>query len=128
MLLIGKIKCDASQTSRIRAEEVFLCAPIGKTNGDFAIREQMVTNMKWDMDGFALDSMEIGGGDSALSLAAGLLSSTGSLKLVDNQINQQAQVILQQPDFSSSGNKYIQQLAGLLNQQAQIPLTLGATG
>ena len=97
-------------------------------NGDFAIREQMVTNMKWDMDGFALDSMEIGGGDSALSLAAGLLNSTGSLKLVDNQIDQQAQVILQQPDFSGSGNKYIQQLAGLLNQQAQIPLTLGATG
>ena len=97
-------------------------------NGDFAIREQMVTNMKWDMDGFTLDSMEIGGGDSALSLAAGLLNSTGSLTLVDNQIDQQAQVVLQQPDFSSSGNKYIQQLAGLLNQQAQIPLTLGATG
>lgn len=97
-------------------------------NGDFAIREQMVTNVKWDMDGFALDSMEIGGGDNALNLAAGLLNSTGSLTLVDNQIDQQAQVILQQPNFSSSGNKYIQQLAGLLNQQAQIPLTLGATG
>ncbi|MGM8225870.1 TIGR03545 family protein [Cellvibrio sp. ARAG 10.3] len=97
-------------------------------NGDFAIREHMVTNMKWDMDGFALDSMEIGGGDNALNLAASLLNSTGSLKLVDNQIEQQAQVVLQQPEFSSSGNKYIQQLAGLLNQQAQIPLTLGATG
>ena len=97
-------------------------------NGDFAIREQMITNMKWDMDGFALDSMEIGGGDSALNLAASVLNSTGSLKLVDNQIEQQAQVVLQQPEFSSSGNKYIQQLAGLLNQQSQIPLTLGATG
>ena len=97
-------------------------------NGDFAIREQMITNMKWDMDGFALDSMEIGGGDSALNLAASVLNSTGSLKLVDNQIEQQAQVVLQQPEFSSSGNKYIQQLAGLLKQQTQIPLTLGATG
>lgn len=97
-------------------------------NGDFAVRDQMVTNLQWDMDGFALDAMTIGGGESALNLAAGLLNSTGSLKLVDNQIDQQAQVVLQQPDFSSSGNKYIQQLAGLLNQQSQIPLTLGATG
>ena len=72
--------------------------------------------------------MDIGGGDSALNLAAGLLNSTGSLKLVDNQIDQQAQVILQKPDFSSSGNKYIQRLAGLLNQQSQIPLSLSAKG
>jgi uncharacterized protein (TIGR03545 family) len=97
-------------------------------NGDFKILEQMVTNMKWQMDGFALDSMEIGRGESALNLAAGLLASNGSLTLVDNHIDQQAQVILQKPDFSSTGNKYIQQLAGLLNQQAQIPLSLGAKG
>lgn len=99
-----------------------------KLDGDFAILEQMVTNLSWQMDGFKLDAMEIGRGDSLLKLAAGLLDSSGSLKLVDNQIDQQAKILLQKPDFSSTGNRYIQQLAGLLNQQAQIPLSLGAKG
>lgn len=99
-----------------------------KLKGDFAILEQMVTNLSWQMDGLSLDKMDIGSGDSLLTLAAGLLDSSGSLKLVDDQINQQAQVILQKPDFSSSGNRYIQQLAGLLNKQEQIPLSLGAKG
>jgi uncharacterized protein (TIGR03545 family) len=99
-----------------------------KLKGDFAILEQMVTNLSWQMDGLSLDKMDIGSGDSLLTLAAGLLDSSGSLKLVDDQINQQAQVILQKPDFSSGGNRYVQQLAGLLNKQAQIPLSLGAKG
>lgn len=99
-----------------------------KLNGDFAILEEMVTNLAWQMDGFALDSMELGRGDNALNMAAGLLGSSGSLKLVDEQITQQAQVVLQQPNFSSAGNRYIQQLAGLLSKQAQIPLSLSATG
>ena len=99
-----------------------------KLDGDFAILEQMVTNLSWKMDGFKLDAMEIGRGDSLLKLAAGLLDSSGSLKLVNNQIDQQAKILLQQPDFSSTGNRYIQQLAGLLNQQTQIPLSLGAKG
>lgn len=96
--------------------------------GDFAIREQMTTNLNWKMDGLALNAMEIGRGDNLLKLTAGVLDSTGSLKLVDNEINQQAQVLLQQPDFSSSGNRYIQQLAELLNKQSQIPLSVGAKG
>lgn len=99
-----------------------------KLNGDFAILEQMITNLTWQMDGFALDSMELGSGDNALNMAAGLLGSTGSLKLVDEQITQQAQVVLQQPNFTSAGNRYIQQLAELLSKQSQIPLSLSAKG
>src|SRR5690606_17392731 len=114
-----RFKLDVQQLPKLAAFSL---------NGDFAIRDQMVTNLNWDMAGLALDAMTIGDGERALNLAAGLLGSTGTLKLVDNQVEQQAQVVLQQPDFSSSGNKYIQQLAELLNKLAQIPLTLKATG
>jgi uncharacterized protein (TIGR03545 family) len=99
-----------------------------KLNGDFAILEEMVTNLSWQLDGFALESMALGSGDSALNMAAGLLGSTGSLSLIDDQVNQQAQVVLQHPSFSSTGNRYIQQLAELLSKQSQIPLSLSAKG
>ena len=36
--------------------------------------------------------------------------------------------MLHQAAFKSTGNRYVQQLAGLLNNQSQIPLALGATG
>ena len=36
--------------------------------------------------------------------------------------------MLNNANFSSDGNKYIQQLAGLLNQQSQIPLSITANG
>ncbi len=97
-------------------------------HGDFAILQQMITNISWQLDGLTLDSHTLGKGDSALQLAGGLLSSGGKLKLTDNQISQQASVTLKQADFSSSGNKYLQQLASLLNQQSQIPLNISASG
>lgn len=97
-------------------------------SGDFAILEQMVTNLNWQLEGLNLQPLTLGKGDTALDLAAGLLSSSGKLKLTDNQIAQQASVVLNAANFSSSGNKYLQQLAALLNQQQQIPLNIAATG
>lgn len=97
-------------------------------SGDFAILEQMVTNLNWQLDGLNLKPMTLGKGDSALDLAAGLVSSGGKLNLTNNRITQQANVVLSAANFNSSGNKYLQQLAGLLNQQQQIPLNIAATG
>lgn len=97
-------------------------------NGDFAVLEQMITNVNWQLDGLKLDPVDIGKGDTALSLASGLLSSNGKLALTNNNIKQQASVILEAADFSSSGNKYLQQLASLLNQQQQIPLNIATSG
>ena len=99
-----------------------------KLDGDFAILQQMVTNLSWQLDGLTLNAMTLGKADSALQLASGLLSSGGKLQLTDNQLAQQATVLLNNANFSSDGNKYIQQLAGLLNQQSQIPLSITANG
>lgn len=99
-----------------------------KLNGDFAVLEQMVTNINWQLQGIKVDSMDIGRGDTLLQLAAATLNTTGKLNLVDNQVQQQAQLVLQQAEFSPSSNKYMQQLATLLNQQAEIPLNLNASG
>src|SRR5690606_11574165 len=48
--------------------------------------------------------------------------------LTDDQIAQQASVVLAAANFNSSGNKYLQQLAALLNQQQQIPLNIATSG
>lgn len=96
--------------------------------GDFAILQEMITNLSWQMDGFKLGDLKLGGGENLLNVAAGLLASSGSLKLVDNQVTQQAQVLLQQADITASGNRYLQQLAELLDKQEQIPLNLSAKG
>uniref|UniRef100_A0A486XQG7 Uncharacterized conserved secreted protein n=1 Tax=Rheinheimera sp. BAL341 TaxID=1708203 RepID=A0A486XQG7_9GAMM len=97
-------------------------------SGDFAIFEQMVTNLNWQLDSLNLQPLTLGEGETALDLAAGLLSSNGTLNLTDNQIRQQASVQLSAANFNSSGNKYLQQLASLLNQQQQIPLNISASG
>ena len=97
-------------------------------SGDFAILEQMVTNLNWQLDGLNLKPMTLGKGDSALDLAAGLVSSGGKLNLTNNQLSQQASVLLTAANFNSSGNKYLQQLASLLNQQQQIPFNISAKG
>lgn len=97
-------------------------------NGDFAVLQQMVTNLSWQLDGLTLDPLALGKGDNILDIAQGLLNSTGSLQLLNNQITQQASVLLANADFASTGNKYLQQLAGLLNQQQQIPLNIATTG
>ena len=88
----------------------------------------MVTNLNWQLDGLNLQPLSLGQGDAALDLAAGLLSSSGKLNLTNNQISQSANVVLNAANFNSSGNKYLQQLAGLLNQQQQIPLNISASG
>lgn len=96
--------------------------------GDFAILQQMITHLSWQMEGFKLDDLALGSGDDSLNVAAGVLASTGSLKLVDNQLTQQAEVLLQQADIKAAGNRYLQQLAELLDKQDKIPLSLSAQG
>ncbi|HEY9043165.1 MAG TPA: TIGR03545 family protein [Rheinheimera sp.] len=96
--------------------------------GDFAILQQMVTNLSWQLEGLNLQPLTLGKDDTALSITDGLISSSGKLNLTDNQISQQASVMLKAANFSSSGNKYLQQLAELLDKQAQIPLNIAATG
>ncbi|MDP5142140.1 TIGR03545 family protein [Rheinheimera baltica] len=97
-------------------------------NGDFAIMDKMITNLNWTLEGLTLQATQFGKDDTALDLAAGMITSNGKLKLTDNQINQQASVVLNGGNFSSSGNKYLQQLASLLNKQQQIPLNIATTG
>ncbi|HBN89490.1 MAG: TIGR03545 family protein [Alteromonadaceae bacterium] len=96
--------------------------------GDFAILQHMVTNLNWQLEGLNLQPLTLGKDDTALSITDGLISSSGKLNLTDNQISQQASVLLKAANFSSSGNKYLQQLATLLDNQAQIPLNIAATG
>ncbi len=96
--------------------------------GDFAILKEMITNLSWQLEGFKLGATAIGIGENLLNLTGGLIASSGSMKLVDNAITQQAQIVLQQPDFTAVGNKYLQQLAQLLDQQFQIPLNLSVKG
>lgn len=97
-------------------------------SGDFAVLDQMVTNLSWQLEGLNLEPLSLGKGDTVLDLAAGLLSSSGTLNLTDNQLSQQASLVLKAANFNSSGNKYLQQLASLLNQQTQIPLNISASG
>jgi uncharacterized protein (TIGR03545 family) len=97
-------------------------------SGDFAILQQMVTNLTWQLDGLNLQPMQLGNAENALALTSGLINSSGKLNLTDNRISQQASVALTDASFNSSGNKYLQQLAGLLNQQQQIPLNIATTG
>lgn len=97
-------------------------------NGDFAVLEQMITNVNWQLDGLNLQSFSLGNAENLLKLTSGSVSSTGKLNLIDKQIAQQATVQLLQPDFSASGNKYLLKLVDILNQQAQIPLKLSASG
>ncbi len=96
--------------------------------GDFAVFEQMTTSLSWQLQDFSLADFALGSGSSALNIASGQLNSTGSLSLKNNLIEQQAELLLHQAAFKSTGNRYVQQLAGLLNNQSQIPLALGATG
>ncbi len=99
-----------------------------KLDGDFAVLEQMITNVNWQLQGINVDSMDIGRGDTLLQLASAKLGFSGKLNLTNDQVQQQAQLVLQQANFSNSPNKYIQQLATLLNQQTDIPLSLNASG
>ncbi len=99
-----------------------------KLDGDFAVLEQMITNVNWQLQGINVDNMNIGRGDTLLQLASATLNTNGKLNLVDNQVKQQAQLVLQQAEFAASDNKYMQQLATLLNQQTEIPLNLNASG
>lgn len=120
--LIGRptrFSADVSELPQLKAFSL---------QGDFAVMQQMITNISWQLDGLSLSPTQLGNGDSALDLSRGVLSSDGKLNLTDNQIAQQARLVLTQADFSSSGNKYLQQLAGLLNKQTQIPLSLSANG
>lgn len=99
-----------------------------EVNGDFAILEEMVTNLSWRLDGLALEPVALGSGDTALSLTQGMLMSAGELNLHNNQLTQQAQVLLRQPKFAPSNNRYMQQLVEVLDRQDQIPLQIAAHG
>jgi uncharacterized protein (TIGR03545 family) len=120
--LIGsptQFNLEVSQLPRLAAFQL---------KGDFAILEEMITNLSWDMQGLELNAFALGHGENALQLTGGLLASDGSLKLVDNALTQQAELLLQNPGFTASGNRYMEQLADLLSQQTQIPLRLQAEG
>lgn len=99
-----------------------------KLNGDFAILEQMITNLSWQLDGMALENLTLGREQTALTLLAGLFSANGSLQLTNDQLKQQAKVLLKNANFDKTGNRYLDQLVGLLNQQGQIPLDVLAEG
>ncbi|OEY71140.1 TIGR03545 family protein [Rheinheimera salexigens] len=97
-------------------------------NGDFAILQQMVTNLNWQLDGLQVQDMLLGKGENALALASSLVSSNGKINLTDKQLIQHASLALNDANFTSVGNKYLQQLASILNQQTSIPLTIDASG
>lgn len=99
-----------------------------KLDGDFKIMQQMIAHATWQLDGYSLEALAIGKGDNALTLSSGLLDSSGSLSLLNDQITQEARMLLQKPDFSSAGNAYLQQLVALLAQQETIPITFSANG
>lgn len=97
-------------------------------NGDFAILDQMITNLSWQLEGMALEQVTLGGEQNALTLLAGLLSANGSLKLTNDQLKQQAKVLLKNANFAQTGNRYLDPLVNLLNQQNQIPFDVLAEG
>jgi hypothetical protein len=76
----------------------------------------------------ALENLTLGREQTALTLLAGLFSANGSLQLTDDQLKQQAKVLLKNANFDKTGNRYLDQLVGLLNQQGQIPLDVLAEG
>lgn len=118
---------DAPTTFNVNVDKMPRLAAF-TLSGDFAVRGNMTTNVKWDMQGMLIDGFALGSGDNRLQLHAGLLASDGSLKLVDRTVAQQAALVLQQPQFTASGNRYMEQLADLLSRQGQIPLQLKAAG
>lgn len=97
-------------------------------NGDFAILQQMITNLNWQLDGLKVEEVLLGKGDNALTLANSLVSSSGKINLTNKQLMQHASLALNDANFTSIGNKYVQQLADILNQQSSIPLTIDASG
>ncbi|GHG61714.1 hypothetical protein GCM10010919_06460 [Alishewanella longhuensis] len=99
-----------------------------KLNGDFAILEQMITNLSWQLDGMALENLTLGREQNALTLLAGLFSANGSLKLTDDKLKQQAKVLLKNANFEKTGNRYLDPLVNLLNQQSQVPFDVLAEG
>ncbi len=99
-----------------------------KLQGEFAILGQMTTALDWQLTGYDLDSLGFGNSNIALTLNDALINSTGSFKLVNSELNQQAEVRLVQPEFAPSGNEYLDKMVNLLNDQSEIPLTLSARG
>lgn len=95
--------------------------------GDFSVREQMVSNINWTLDKFIMDPSSVGDSDS-LSFSGGILDSKGSLKLVNNEVEQKAEMLLNNAKFTATKNKTMEKLATLLNQQPSIPLTVSASG
>ena len=49
-------------------------------------------------------------------------------KLTDDQLKQQAKVLLKNANFDKTGNRYLDPLVTLLNQQSQIPFDVLAEG
>lgn len=99
-----------------------------KLSGDFAILEQMITNLSWQLDGMALENLTLGREQTALTLIAGLFSANGTLNITDEQLKQQGKVLLKNASFDKTGNRYLDPLITMLNQQTQIPLEVLAEG
>lgn len=97
-------------------------------NGDFSILKDLVSNIAWEMSGYSLDQLSMGSGENALNLAKGILASTGSLKLVNKQLTETAQMNLGEAIFESGSSNVMQQLIEILNKQKEIPFSLNASG
>lgn len=97
-------------------------------HGDYKILAQLAGNVTWKIEGWQLDDFTLGQEKTFLLVDKGLLGSVGSFNILDNRIDQQAQFNLRQAELSGSGNKYVEQLAELLNKQAEIPLRITASG
>ena len=99
-----------------------------KLDGNFAIFDQLQSEVNWQLSGLQLTEQMFGEEATRFGLQQALLNSSGGLNLQGTSLSQQASVILQGPSFSSGDNRYIQQLTQLLNQQAEIPFQLNASG
>lgn len=97
-------------------------------DGNFAIFEQLQSEVNWQLQGLQLAEQVFGEGATRFGLQQALLNSSGGLNLQGTSLSQQASVMLQGPSFSSGDNRYVQQLTQLLNQQAEIPFQINATG
>lgn len=97
-------------------------------NGDFAVMQTLESNVKWDLAGYQLDAFNLGEGSTALSLQSGTLQSQGGFSLTGRELTQQARVVVDNPALSAGSNRYMQQLADILNKQDELPLNISASG
>lgn len=95
--------------------------------GDFAVYQQLMSNMSWTVKQYNLEPGAVAGAKS-LSMANGILDSKGTIKLVGSELEQQADMVLGGAQFKSSKTGAMDKLTKVLNQQASIPFTVTMDG